>query len=181
MSVFLENIRLRIGRFLNKPQTSNGSAVVSPKNVRNILIICDVSTPDINIAISTLKTRLRQICPQTNIVFVNFSPRRYREDKTMISDKNVEYITEHDFGFFFNIKNQTLHEYLSAEYDIFIKLTCSKQLYIDFISEYVKSPLKIGHSKANNELFNLAVDLKSNDIKVLANSICDIYSMMFGH
>ena len=180
MGLFCENIRIKIGHYLNGLNKIKETTIENrtPSEVKSILILSDVAIPNSQQGISVLKKGLKEMCPKTDFTIIQFNSKKNGEGETMISDTNKEFVSEEDFSFFFKIKNQTVKNYLANQYDIVVLLTTTKQLYVDFMMKYTRGNLLIGKRDLSDKL-NFIVDSEIDNIKLLAETINMTYKMMF--
>lgn len=182
MGLFCENIRIKIGHYLNGLSKIKNKQIENkkPSEVTRVLILSDMSMLNNQQGISTLKKTFKDICPKISFTEIHFNSKVTPESETLISDKNREYFSEEDFSFFFKIRNQTVMEYLQNDYDIVFLLTAENHVYIDFLFQYAKGSLFMGRSGLSERL-NFIVDIKTNDIKALSDAICKNYKMIFAN
>ncbi|MBP5364879.1 MAG: hypothetical protein J6Y82_03010 [Bacteroidales bacterium] len=180
MSLLFENIRIRIGHYLNKQKEVRTTLQTArPADCRRIIILSDQSDNAVQKAVTSLKSQLKVVCPRASVVQISYCSKQARIDNTRISDHNIEYINNDDFTFFFRMKNEAVKKYISEDYDFVVLFTNHKHIYLDFVLKYIKSPLKIGHKNADGGSLNFVIDTESDDVAELSNAIIGCYSMMF--
>lgn len=149
-------------------------------NVKNVVILSDVTDKETATAIVNLRSELRKLCPDAKVVMLSYYDKKVcTEVNNFVSNQGiVEYFTNDDFSFYYKIESESLKTYLDEDYDMAIMIAQGSKKYVPYIFRYIRAALRIGNKSTNNCLMNFVINA---DTRTLADTNKEIikYLQMF--
>lgn len=80
------------------------------------------------------------------------------------ADSNFEKeLTEKDFSFFGNLKNESFEKLIQTEFDLLLNYTQSN-LYLNYVTAFSRATFKVGLSNTQQQLFDLKIEVEKDEV-----------------
>ena len=133
---------------------------VSDKKINSILVFTDETTAkgskqiiakELNVQISKIK-------------LVNYIKKAPKELKS------EELLTDKDFNWLGNVKNEHIQDLVSSEFDLLINLSVNN-LLINYLVALSKATFKVGFSRSDNRLYDFMIAVDAKDVTVFSREL----------
>jgi len=151
------NIRKNIKKELLK---DNSKIVDANQKVKSILILVDVDTQE----------NLDQIISRRfNIEVSEITSLCYKMKQESNNNFELE-LTEKDFSLLGKLKKDEMKKLVETEFDLLLNYT-NDNLPLNYITTFSKAKFKVGLSNDQQELFDLMIEVDSNNVELFHDEL----------
>ena len=86
-------------------------------------------------------------------------------------EKTYKHFTERDIDWRGRVKDPSFESFLENPFDLLIAFFDQKQLYLEYAALQSKATFKIGFNNVNNQLFDIVIDEKPNNLDSFAKTM----------
>lgn len=150
-------------KYINRLLNSRASRV-HQKKINSVGVLLNLKEFSDLDAFRNFFTELNLLSPQTKII-------TFVEDNTITDKLWDTYFSPKDFGWRGAIKSKDLKRFIDTEFDALISFYREDVMELKLITALSKSNFKIGISNTDPRLYDLILDVETNDFEVFKSEL----------